>query len=62
MLREGWAEAKAVHEVLDSKGFWSCDVSAAANRKLSQKLKEVVAVEFAGDDPAVDKDRNAVRC
>ena len=42
MLSNGWAEAKAVQHMLDTKGFWSCDVTLAANRKFGQKLKEQV--------------------
>ena len=48
-LRSGWPDAKRVKESLAEKGFWRCDLTLAANRKLSQKLKEVI--EFReGDD------------
>jgi DNA polymerase III epsilon subunit-like protein len=46
-LRDGWDEAVAVKAVLDNKGFWSCDIDVAANRKLCQKLKEQMEVEEA---------------
>ena len=47
MLRNGWEEARAVKAVLDDKGFWTCDIDVAANRKLCQKLKEEMEVEEA---------------
>ena len=47
MLRNGWEEACAVKAVLDTKGFWACDIDVAANRKLCQKLKEEMEVEEA---------------
>ena len=30
MLSNGWAEARAVQRMLDTKGFWSCDITLAA--------------------------------
>jgi hypothetical protein len=50
MLSNGWAEAKAVQHVLDTKGFWSCDLTLAVNRKFAQKLKEQVEIDAGGDD------------
>ena len=35
--------------MFDAKGFWVCDLGLAADRKLSQKLKEEREVELAGD-------------
>lgn len=56
MLRAGWESAKKVKEALKAKGFWTCDVETAANRKLSQKLnecyEEVDDGDGADDDPA----------
>jgi len=49
-LRAGWEEAKAVKKVLDAKGFWSCDVTVAANRKFMQKQNEEMEVQEAGGD------------
>jgi len=60
MLRDNWSDALAVQRVLDAKGFWVCDAGLAADRKLSQKLKEAREVELAGggddDDDEKDKD------
>ena len=57
VLRDNWADAKAVQTMLDAKGFWVCDLGLAADRKLSQKLKEQRDVELAGDgDDGVDED------
>ena len=45
-------------KMIDEKGFWSCDISAAANRKLSQQLNEEVALEAAADAAdCVEKDK-----
>ena len=51
-LSDNWADAKAVQAVLDAKGFWVCDLGLAADRKLSQKLKEQREVELADGDGA----------
>ena len=62
ILRDNWADAKAVQRMLDTKGFWVCDLGLAADRKLSQKLKEQREVELAddGDGDGVDeKDKEA---
>jgi hypothetical protein len=60
VLRDNWSDALAVQRVLDGKGFWVCDAGLAADRKLSQKLKEAREVELAGggddDDDEKDKD------
>ena len=48
-LSNGWAEAKAVQRALDAKGFWSGDLTLAANRKFAQKLKEQVEIEAGAD-------------
>ena len=46
------ALAQAVKGALDAQGFWSCDITAAANRKLCQKLKEDVEIEAVeGEEP-----------
>ena len=49
VLRDNWADAKAVQDMLEAKGFWVCDLGLAADRKLSQKLKEQREVELARD-------------
>ena len=49
-LRSGWPDAKRVKESLAEKGFWRCDLTLAANRKLSQKLKEVIEIREDDDD------------
>ena len=55
-LRDNWSDARAVQRMLDAKGFWVCDLGLAADRKLSQKLKEEREVELAGgDDDDVDE-------
>ena len=57
ILRDNWADAKAqVQRMLDIKGFWVCDIGLAADRKLSQKLKEQRENELAndGDGDGVD--------
>jgi hypothetical protein len=62
ILRDNWEDARAVQSMLDAKGFWVCDVGLAADRKLSQKLKEQREVELAadGDGDGVDeKDKEA---
>ena len=50
MLSNGWAEAKAVQYVLNTKGFWSCDVDLAVNRQFAKKQHEQVEIESGGDD------------
>ena len=62
VLRDNWEDAKAVQNMLEAKGFWVCDLGLAADRKLSQKLKEQREVELArdSDDDGVDeKDKAA---
>jgi hypothetical protein len=55
MLSNGWAEAKAVQHMLDTKGFWSCDICLAANRSLAKKQKEELEiVEGEADEPAAE--------
>ena len=51
-LREEWADARALQAMFDTKGFWVCDAELAADRKLSQKLKEQREVELAADADA----------
>jgi DNA polymerase-3 subunit epsilon len=57
MLNNGWEEAKAAQHVLNTKGFWSCDITLAANRMFAKKLQEEVEINAGGDDgePAVVK-------
>ena len=57
VLRDNWSDARAVQGMLHSKGFWVCDLGLAADRKLSQKLKEQRDVELAadGDGDGVDE-------
>ena len=50
MLSNGWAEAKAVERVLNTKGFWTCDITLAANRKFAQQLNERVEIDAGGED------------
>jgi hypothetical protein len=50
VLRDGWADAKAVEAMCLEKGFWSCDIDVAANRKFCQKLKEEMQVDAPGAD------------
>ena len=59
ILQDNWADAKAVQGVLDAKGFWVCDLGLAADRKLSQKLKEEREVELAGDGDVADGEEEA---
>ena len=49
ILQDNWEDAKDVQAMFDAKGFWVCDLGLAADRKLSQKLKEEREVELAGD-------------
>ena len=55
MLRDGWDEAKAVKAMLEEKGFWSCDIRVAADRKFCQKLKEQMELEEAGASDEVEE-------
>jgi DNA polymerase III epsilon subunit-like protein len=57
ILRDNWDDARAVQRMLDAKGFWVCDLGLAADRQLSQKLKEQREVELAadGDGDGVDE-------
>ena len=56
VLRDNWEDARAVQSVLYSKGFWVCDLGLAADRKLSQKLKEEREIELAAIDGADEKE------
>ena len=47
ILRDNWEDARAVQGMLHAKGFWVCDLGLAADRKLSQKLKEEREIELA---------------
>ena len=47
VMGEEWADARSIQGMFDSKGFWVCDAGLAADRKLSQKLKEEREVELA---------------
>ena len=49
ILQDNWEDAKDVQAMFDAKGFWVSDLGLAADRKLSQKLKEEREVELAGD-------------
>ena len=57
MLSNGWDEARAVQHVLNTKGFWSCDITLAANRKFAQSLKEQVEIDVGdnADEPAAEQ-------
>lgn len=57
MLRDNWSDALAVQRMLDTKGFWVCDSGLAADRKLSQKLKEARNVELAGGGDEDDEEK-----
>ena len=50
MLSNGWEEAKAVQTVLDTQGFWSCDVTLAVNRQFAKKQNEQVEIEAGSHD------------
>jgi DNA polymerase III epsilon subunit-like protein len=59
VLRDNWEDARAVQGMLHDKGFWVCDLGLAADRKLSQKLKEEREIELAATadaDGADDKE------
>ena len=62
MLSNGWEEAKAVQHVLDTKGFWSCDITLAVNRKFAQNLKEQVEINSGGDDGEPAPESYDVEC
>ena len=61
ILRSNWADALAVERMFNAKGFWVCDLGLAADRKLSQQLKEQREVELAdgGGDGVDTSDKEA---
>ena len=57
VLRDNWSDALALQRVFDEKGLWVCDSGLAADRKLSQKLKEARDIELAGGGDEDDEEK-----